>query len=142
MIFADILKKKPGSSKSDEKFEIRTGIVSVVGHVEAASSDDKIEENIIAVFKKLLHFDGHLPKQVFNCVETALFWKKTPKRIYIIEEENALPGHKRMKHELTLLFCSNASGNLKIKPLLVYRSETPREVQEVLSPKEQAKCDL
>ncbi|CAH2249689.1 tigger transposable element-derived 1-like [Pelobates cultripes] len=28
-----------------------------------------------------------------------------------------------MKDRLTLLFCANANGDLKIKPLLVYRSE-------------------
>ena len=37
-----------------------------------------------------------------------------------------MPGHKPMKDRLTLLFCANASGDLKIKPLLVYHSENPR----------------
>jgi len=31
-----------------------------------------------------------------------------------------------MKDRITLLFCVNASGDLKIKPMLVYHSETPR----------------
>ena len=37
-----------------------------------------------------------------------------------------MPGHKPMKDRLILLLCANASGDLKIKPLLVYHSETPR----------------
>ena len=49
-----------------------------------------------------------------------------PKSTYITEEEKALPGHKPMKDRLTLLFCANASGDLKIKPLLVYHLEKPR----------------
>ncbi|XP_066968470.1 tigger transposable element-derived protein 1-like [Macrobrachium rosenbergii] len=49
-----------------------------------------------------------------------------PKRTYITKEEKKLPGHKPMKDRLTLLLCANASGDLKIKPLLVYHSETPR----------------
>uniref|UniRef100_A0A670I9I9 DDE-1 domain-containing protein n=1 Tax=Podarcis muralis TaxID=64176 RepID=A0A670I9I9_PODMU len=49
-----------------------------------------------------------------------------PKRTFITQEEAKLPGHKPMKDRLTLLFCANASGNLKIKPLLVYHSENPR----------------
>jgi len=48
-----------------------------------------------------------------------------PKQTYVTEEENAMPVHKPMKDRLTLLFCTNASGDLKVKPLLVYHSENP-----------------
>ena len=37
-----------------------------------------------------------------------------------------MPGQKPMKDRLTLALCANASGELKIKPLLVYHSENPR----------------
>ena len=53
-------------------------------------------------------------------------FEKTPKRIYITVEENALAGYKSIANRLTLEFCPNASDDLKIKPLLVYYSETPR----------------
>jgi len=50
-----------------------------------------------------------------------------PKRTYITKEEKFMPGYnKPMKDRITLLFCANASGDLKIKPMLVYHSETPR----------------
>ncbi|XP_035209765.1 tigger transposable element-derived protein 1-like [Stegodyphus dumicola] len=52
--------------------------------------------------------------------------RKMPRRTYITEEEKKLPGHKPMKDRLTLALCANASGDLKIKPLLVYHSENPR----------------
>ena len=48
-----------------------------------------------------------------------------PRRTYITKEEKSVPGHKSMKDRLTLL-CGNASGDCKIKPLLVYHSENPR----------------
>ena len=54
------------------------------------------------------------------------FWKKMPRRTYSTREEKSLPGHKPMKDRFTLLLCGNASGNCKIKPLLVYHSENPR----------------
>ena len=63
--------------------------------------------------------EGYLPQQIFNCDDSRLFWKK-PKRAYISEGETKMPGHKPMKDRLTLLFCANASGNMKIKPLVLY----------------------
>ncbi|PNF20637.1 hypothetical protein B7P43_G04263 [Cryptotermes secundus] len=137
VIFANLVKKTPGSSMAEEeafkgnhggfeKFKRRTGIHSVVRHGEAVSSDTKAAENSISDFKKLVDSEGYLPQQVFNCDETGLFLKKMPKQTYITAEDNALHGHKPMKDHLTLLFCTNASGDLKIKPLLVYHSGTPR----------------
>lgn len=52
--------------------------------------------------------------------------KKMPKVTYITKEEKSLPGHKPMKDRLTLLFCANTSGDLKIKVMLIYHSENPR----------------
>ena len=55
--------------------------------------------------------------------------KKDVRRTYITAEEKRLPGHKPMKDGLTLTFCANASGNLKIKSLLVYHSKNPRAIK-------------
>lgn len=109
-----------------EKFRRRTGIHSVLRHGEAASSDHKAAEKYVEDFGKFVDLEGYAPDQVFNCDETGLFWKKMPKRTYITKEEKLLPGHKPMKDRLTLLLCANASGDFKIKPLLVYHSENPR----------------
>jgi hypothetical protein len=82
----------------------------------------KAGEAFIAEFQELIDSECYLPQQVFNCDQTGLFGEKMPKRTYITEEENAMPGHKPMKDRLTLLLCANASGDLKVKPLLVYHS--------------------
>jgi hypothetical protein len=136
-LYADIVSKLPGTSTQNEEdfkasrgwfdnFKRRSGIHSVVRHGEAASSDAKAAEAFVAEFQKLMVYECYLPQQVFNCDETGLFWKKMPKRTYITAEENAMPGHKPMKDRLTLLLCANASGDFKVKPLLVYHSENPR----------------
>jgi hypothetical protein len=54
-----------------------------------------------------------------------------PRRIYINQEEKKMPGHRSMKDRLTLLLCANASGDSKIKPLLVYNSETPEGSENI-----------
>ena len=50
---------------------------------------------------------------------------------HITKEETTLPGHKPMKNQLTLLFSANASGDCKVKPLLVYHSENPRPFKNI-----------
>jgi hypothetical protein len=132
----DLVKKYPGTSGDAdvfkasrgwfEKFKKRSGIHSVVRHGEAASANQKAAEEFVQDFSDYVKANGFIPQQVFNCDETGLFWKKMPRRTYITEEEKALPGHKPMKDRLALLLCGNASGDFKIKPLLVYHSENPR----------------
>ncbi|GIY79651.1 hypothetical protein CDAR_622521 [Caerostris darwini] len=86
----------------------------------------KAAEDYIKTFSDLIKAQGYISQQVFNCDETGLFWKKMPNRTYITAEEKMMPGHKPMKDRLTLALCANASGDCKIKPLLVYHSENPR----------------
>ncbi|XP_064090792.1 tigger transposable element-derived protein 1-like [Macrobrachium nipponense] len=136
-IYADLVKKKASTSKeaSEEAFKAshgwfdnfkkRTGIHSVVRHGEAASADVKAADTYIQKFAALVAREGYIPQQVFNCDETGLFWKKMPWRTYITAEK-MMPGHKPMKDRLTLALCANASGDCKVKPLLVYHSENPR----------------
>ncbi|XP_068209148.1 tigger transposable element-derived protein 1-like [Palaemon carinicauda] len=108
-----------------DRFRKRTGIHSVIRHEGAASSDKKAAEKFFKNFENVISRVGYIPQQVFNCDETGLFWKKMPCCTYITAEERKLPGHKPMNDRLTLAFCANASGDLKIKPLLVYYSENP-----------------
>ncbi|XP_063293602.1 tigger transposable element-derived protein 1-like [Pelobates fuscus] len=133
-LHADLLKQQPGTFK---KFKNRSGIHSVVRHGEAASSDVAAAEEFATEFLEVIVSEGYLPQQVFYCDETGLFWKRMPKRTFITEEETSLPGHKPMKDRLTLLFCANASGDLKIRPLLVYHSENPRAFKKHKVNKEQ-----
>ena len=60
--------------------------------------------------------EGYLAQQVIKYDEPGMFWKKMSKRMIITVEGTRMPGHKAMKHRLTLLFCANASMDLKIKP--------------------------
>ena len=48
-----------------------------------------------------------------------------PNRTYITKEEKSMPGHKPIKDRITILACANASGDHKIKPMVIYLSENP-----------------
>jgi len=64
--------------------------------------------------------------------ETGLYWKKLPSRTCISREEKSVPGFKASKDRLNLLLGGNALGTIKLKPLLVYHSETPRVMKGIL----------
>lgn len=136
-IYEELVKKSPSTSESDsftfkasrgwfEKFRNRTGIHRVTRHGEAASSDQIAADKYVGEFDRYINEQNLIAQQVFNCDETGLFWKKMPANTYITKDETKMPGHKPMKDRLTLLLCANASGDCKIKPLLVYHSDNPR----------------
>ncbi|GFU83477.1 tigger transposable element-derived protein 1, partial [Trichonephila clavipes] len=66
---------------------------------------------------------------VFNADETGLYWKKLPNRTYIAKDEKTASGHKASKDRVTLLLCSNASGDRMLKPLLINKSLRPRALK-------------
>ena len=49
-----------------------------------------------------------------------------PNRTNIMKEEKSMPAHKPVKDRITILVCANASGDCKIKPMVIYHSENPR----------------
>ncbi|GFY32538.1 tigger transposable element-derived protein 1 [Trichonephila clavipes] len=51
--------------------------------------------------------------------------KKLPNRTYIAKDEKTASGHKASKDRVTLLFCSNASEDRMLKPLLINKSLRP-----------------
>ena len=50
---------------------------------------------------------------------------------YISKEEKVMAACKAAKARLTLLFGVGASGDMKLKPLLVYHSENPRTLKNI-----------
>ncbi|XP_066948598.1 tigger transposable element-derived protein 1-like [Macrobrachium rosenbergii] len=85
-----------------DHFKKRTGNYSMIRRGEAASYDVKAAEEFVKRFAKLVETKRYIARQVFNCDETGLFWKKMLRRTYITAEEKSLPGHKPTKDLLTL----------------------------------------
>jgi len=88
LLYSDIMRDTPGSSAEEFKaskgwfdnFKERTGIHSVVRHGEAASSNKDAAEKYVVKFKHFVDREGCIPKQVFNCDETCIFWEKNAKK--------------------------------------------------------------
>ncbi|GFW10421.1 tigger transposable element-derived protein 1 [Trichonephila clavipes] len=78
---------------------------------------------------KIIEDGDYSADQVFNADETGLYWKKLPNRTYIAKNEKTASGHKASKDRVTLLLCSNASGDRMLKPLLISKSLRPRALK-------------
>lgn len=89
---------------------------------EQASADTEAAHKFKQEISEFVQKEGHTADQIFNADETALYWKKLPSRTYISKNQRHAPGFKEAKERITLLMCSNASGNCLIKPLVINRS--------------------
>ncbi|XP_036325161.1 jerky protein homolog-like [Rhagoletis pomonella] len=70
--------------------------------------------------------------------ETALFWKKLPDKTLALRTEKTAPGRKIGKERITLLVCCNASGEHKLKLLMIGKAKNPRVFKQVKLPLEYA----
>ena len=57
-----------------------------------------------------------------------------PRRTYISKNEKVASGFKAAKDRITLLLCSNASGDYITKPLFINRSLNPRVLKMSINP--------
>lgn len=112
-----------------ENFKKRFNLHNLKLAGEAASADHEAAKRYPAELAAHIATKGYLPDQVFNADETGLFWKKMPSRTFISRDQRTAPGFKAAKDRLTLLFCANASGDFKCKPMLVYRALNPRALK-------------
>ena len=96
---------------------------------EVASADENAAKSYPEKLLKIIEDNGYTPDQIFNADETGLFWKKMPTRTYIAKSEKSAGGFKAAKDRVTFLFCSNASGDRILKPLIINRSLKPRALK-------------
>ncbi|XP_055623289.1 tigger transposable element-derived protein 1-like [Toxorhynchites rutilus septentrionalis] len=111
------------------RFILKHSIRNVQIKGESASADLKAAKSYPAEFKQLIEDGKYHPDQVFNADETGVFWKKMPSRTYVAKAEKSASGFKVAKDRITLLFCSNASGDRMLKPLLLHKSLRPRSMK-------------
>lgn len=70
------------------------------------------------------------PDNIYNCDETALFYKLLPSRTYTFKGQSVVGG-KSSKDRVTLMLCSNMSGTDKLKPLIIGKTKKPQVLKRV-----------
>ena len=98
-----------------------------LGMHNTPSNKSSIDEDSIIEFpdklKEIIKKGGYKDEEIFSASKIRLFWKKMPSKTYLARNKNFQSRFKTSQDHLTLLLCGNASGNLKLKPLLVYHAE-------------------
>ncbi|GFX97825.1 tigger transposable element-derived protein 1 [Trichonephila clavipes] len=84
---------------------------------ESVTADEGAAKIFPEELAKIIEDGDYSADQVFNADETGLYWKKLPNRTYIAKDEKTASGHKASKDRVTLLLCSNASGDRMLKNL-------------------------
>ncbi|MEE6472512.1 hypothetical protein FKM82_009634 [Ascaphus truei] len=132
-LFNDLKAKKGEAAKDAEfvasrgwfdRFKKRANIHNIKVQGEAAAAESYPRD-----LAKIIDDEGYLKDHIFNEDETGLFWKKMPARTFTAREEKTMPGYKAAKDRITLLLGGNASGTLKLKPMLIYRWQNPRALK-------------
>ncbi|UYV77714.1 TIGD1 [Cordylochernes scorpioides] len=114
-----------------ERFKIRYSLHSLKLKGELTSGDVDAAQEYPANFAEIINENSYTPDQVFNADESGLFWKKMPERTYVSKFYKSASGHRAAKDHITILFCSNASGDYIMKPLVINKSKMPRAFKGV-----------
>lgn len=76
--------------------------------------------------------DSYSPDDIFNGDETAYFYKLLPNKTMSYKGDKCTGG-KKSKERLSVLFCCNSTGTMKLRPLVIGKSNKPRCFKGVAS---------
>ena len=113
-----------GFSASDgwlQSFKSLYGINQKILSGEASYRSKEDYADFYVTFQgKLLEYQT---ENIFNCDETALFFKQAPSKGLM---KTSRKGIKLLKDRITILFCSNMTGSIKLKPTIIGKFKSPR----------------
>ena len=92
----------------------------------SASIDHEGAEQYPDKLKEIIEQGGYCEDQIFNVDESGIFWKMPPTRTIMKKTKAQAAGIKLQKARCSILLGGNASGDLKLKPLMINYSENPR----------------
>lgn len=94
----------------------RLGISRKFQHGESSSvSESTVLKGLDALKSIMSEYD---PKDIFNADETGLQWKMSPSST-LAKAGDAAKGTKKIKARISIMFCCNATGSEKLKPLVI-----------------------
>jgi hypothetical protein len=67
-------------------------------------------------------------KDIYNMDETGLFWRMRPSRGLLSQ---SIPGAKKDKVRITVILCTNATGEDRFQPWFIRKAKKPRALQGI-----------
>lgn len=109
-----------------DRWKKRYGIrqLTVCGEKLSAKNEDVMAFK--EKFHKLIEKEKLSGDQIYNCDESGLNYRMLPTKTLAAKQEKSAPGYKRSKERVTLLACSNATGDHKLELALIGKAKNPR----------------
>ncbi|KZZ89581.1 DDE superfamily endonuclease, CENP-B-like protein [Ascosphaera apis ARSEF 7405] len=109
-----------------QKFLQRHNITSRILHGEASSVADDAKAKMQPIQDEII--SQYSPRDIFNCDESALFWRMIPDRSYA---DRVIPGQKKDKARITAHFCCNADGSERLPVWWIGTAKSPRAFSKI-----------
>lgn len=109
-----------------DNWKKRYGVRQLHVSGEKLSADSKSADLFVERLRTIIENEKLTRKQLYNCDETGLNFKMLPDKSLASHDEKSAPGHKMSKERITVLPCSNASGEHKLRLLVIGKSKKPR----------------
>lgn len=114
-----------------DRWKKRYGVrqLNISGEKLSADSSEiaEFQKNMEEIVLK----EGLTSDQIFNSDETGLNFRMLPSKTLAAKSERTAPGFKKSKERVTILATANASGSLKLRPLLIGKAKNPRAFKNV-----------
>lgn len=107
------------------RFRKRCDVKLAYYHGEVASADASAAIDYPKVARELIEEGGYTLEQIFNCDETGVNWKKSPKSTYVPKGHRQAAGTKIAKDKFTVLLTTNVTGDFMMKPVILYKYAKP-----------------
>ncbi|KAH0815288.1 hypothetical protein GEV33_007503 [Tenebrio molitor] len=133
--FCWVLQNEDDSPHKKKNYFVPTGLywfLKVSG--EKLSSQPELVDPFKLELKNKIQELNLTLDQLYNADETGLYWKLLPDRTFVSSTEKTAPGRKTEKQRITFFACTNATGNHKVKPLVIGKAKTPRAFKNFACP--------
>lgn len=124
------IKNFSASSGYIDRFKKRHSISFKIASGESAA----VDLNVVNEFKERLSIllQGYAEDDIYNMDETGLFYRMLPNKTMDFKKTDC-HGGKQAKERMTVVVCTNMSGNDKRKLLVIGKSNKPRALKNSVS---------